>query len=186
MMESSQSKKKMFYMIVLILTLIVAIIGATLAYFSLVASQKKEGTVLYTGTLEINYIDGVYIRNPKLYPLKSVSYETYNDVYRNTFGVKSTGTLDQNIKIDLNVSKNEFTEKALKYVVYSEKGYELSTGYVPKDGKVNLADNMYLASNDTARYTLIIWLDNTNYNQNFEMSKTITGSITVYATQVKY
>ncbi len=29
-------------------------------------------------------------------------------------------------------------------------------------------------------------LDNTNYNQNFEMGNTITGSITVYATQIKY
>ena len=59
MMESSEEKKKIFYTIVLILTLITMIVGATLAYFSLVGSQKEEGTVLYTGKLEINYIDGV-------------------------------------------------------------------------------------------------------------------------------
>lgn len=186
MMESSQEKKKMFYMIVLILTLITMIIGATLAYFSLVASQKKEGTVLYTGTLEINYIDGVYIKNPTLYPLKNVNYNTYKDVYRNNFAVKSSGTLDQNIQIDLNITKNEFASDALKYIVYNERGYEMASGYVPQSGKVTIANDMYLASNDTARYTLIIWLDNTNYNQNFEMGNTITGSITVYATQIKY
>ena len=132
------------------------------------------------------YIDGVYIKNPTLYPLKSVDYNTYKDVYRNTFGVKSSGTLDQNIQIDLNISKNEFSNNSLKYIVYNERGYEMASGYVPKTGKVTLANNMYLASNDTARYTLIIWLDNTNYNQNFEMGSTITGSITVYATQIKY
>ena len=186
MIENSQEKKKMFYMIVLILTLITMIIGATLAYFSLVASQKEEGTVLYTGTLEINYIDGVYIQNPTLYPLKNVNYNTYKDVYRNNFTVKSSGTLDQNIQIDLNITKNEFAGDALKYIVYNEKGYEMTSGYVPQSGKVTIANNMYLASNDMAKYTLIIWLDNTNYNQNFEMGNTITGSITVYATQIKY
>ena len=44
-------------MIVLLLTLITMIIGATLAYLNLVGSQKEEGTVLYTGTVKINYID---------------------------------------------------------------------------------------------------------------------------------
>ena len=62
----------------------------------------------------------------------------------------------------------------------------MASGYVPQSGKVTIANNMYLASNDMAKYTLIIWLDNTNYNQNFEMGNTITGSITVYATQIKY
>ena len=42
MMESSEEKKKIFYTIVLILTLITMIVGATLAYFSLVGSQKEE------------------------------------------------------------------------------------------------------------------------------------------------
>ena len=50
MMESSESKKRIFYMIVLILTFITMIIGATLAYFSLISSQREEGTVLYIGT----------------------------------------------------------------------------------------------------------------------------------------
>ena len=59
MMESSESKKSIFYMVVLILTLITMIIGATLAYFKLLSSQKEEGTKLYTGKLEINYIDGL-------------------------------------------------------------------------------------------------------------------------------
>lgn len=186
MVENSAEKKKVFYMIVLILTLVAMIIGATLAYFSLVSSQKEEGTILYTGTLEINYIDGVYIKNPTLYPLSNVNYYTYDNVYRNSFIVKSSGTLDQTLKIDLNISKNEFNEDALKYVIYNDKGYEMGQGYVPNSGSVNIANNMYLKSNDSARYTLIIWLDNTNYNQNFEMGNTVTGSISINATQIKY
>ena len=62
MIESSDGKKKIFYTIVLVLTLIAMIISTTIAYFSLVSSQKDEGTKLYTGRLDINYIDGVNIK----------------------------------------------------------------------------------------------------------------------------
>ena len=81
MVENSTEKKRTFYIVVLILTLITMIIGATLAYLRLVGSQKEEGTVLYTGTLQINYIDGTYIKNPELFPLKTVDVNTYDKVY---------------------------------------------------------------------------------------------------------
>lgn len=186
MIESSQQKKKIFYMVVLILTLICLIISTSIAYYHFITSQREEETVLYTGTLEIDYIDGVYIKDPNLIPMKQANYNTYNDVYRNTFSVRSSGTLDQNLKIDLIIARNDYEENALKYVIYNSKGNELSTGYVPKSGKVTLTENMYLASNDIATYTLIIWLDDKNYNQNFEIGSIITGSISVHAVQVKY
>ena len=185
MVENSSEKKKMFYMIVLILTLITMIIGATLAYLRLVGSQKEEGTVLYTGTLQINYIDGTYIKNPELFPLKSVDYNSYDKVYRNTFAITSTGTLDQTISVDMEVQENTFSENALKYVVYSSNGNQLATGYVPQTGKVNLASNMYLDSNATTRYTLIIWWGDNGSNQNSEMGSIITGRIDVYAKQIR-
>ena len=186
MMESSESKKSLFYMIVLILTLITMIIGATLAYFSLVASQKKEGTVLYTGKLEINYIDGVYIRNPILYPINNPKYNTYDNVYRNSFTVTSSGTLDQVISVELEVANNEFSEDAIKYIIFNENGQEITRGDVPKTGKVTVASDMYLEPTGKVTYTLIIWLNNTNYNQNHEMGKTITGKINIHSKQIKY
>lgn len=186
MMESSKEKKNLFYIIVLLLTLIVMIIGTTIAYFSLISSQKEEGTTLYTGTLAISYIDGTYINNPELMPIKNVNYNTYENVYRNNFSVASYGTLDQTLAIDLEITNNEFLPNAIKYAIFNEKGTELSRGYVPNNGTINLASNMFLASEETIKYTLIIWLDNTNYNQNLEMGKTITGQITVYAKQIKY
>lgn len=185
MVENNNDKKSIFYMIVLILTLITMIIGASLAYFRLIASQKEEGTVLYTGTLQISYIDGTYIKNPELYPIKSVTYHTYNNVYRNNFAVTSSGTLDQTISVDLDVAKNEFAPNAIKYAIYNSSGERMATGSVPKTGSVTLARNMFLAHDSTARYTLIIWLDNTNYNQNFEMGNIINGKITVYAKQTR-
>ena len=185
-MESSLKKKNLFYTIVLILTLITMIIGATLAYYKLLASQKEEGTVLYSGTLQIEYLNGVYIQNPNLYPIKKVDYNTYDNVYRNNFAIVSTGTLEGTVAIDVDITKNEFYENALKYVIYNNEGVEMKSGYVPKEGKFNLASNLYIKSNSTIKYTLIIWLDNTNYNQNFEMGKTVSGKIDIYAKQLKY
>lgn len=186
MVENSTEKKKIFYTIVLILTLITMIIGATLAYFQLVASQKKDGTALYTGTLQITYIDGTYIKGPELYPLNNVTYNTYDSVYRNNFSVVSSGTLDQTISIDLEIAENEFTENAVKYAIFNSSGIEMARGNVPKSGNVNLTSNLYLAHDGESKYTLILWLDNTNYNQNYEMGHIITGKINVYAKQMKY
>lgn len=186
MMESSEEKKKIFYTIVLILTLITMIIGATLAYFSLVASQKKEGTVLYTGKLEINYIDGVHIKNPILRPIKNPSYNTTEGVYKNTFSIASSGTLDQTITLELELTKNEFSPNMMRYAIFNEKGQTLATDILPKEGKVTLASNMFLESTGTATYTLMIWLDNTGDNQNSELGKTITGKINIHSKQVKY
>ncbi len=186
MIESSTQKKRLFYMIVLLLTLITMIIGATLAYLNLVGSQKEEGTVLYTGTVKINYIDGKYIDNPELFPMASVNYNTKDKVYRNDFAIESTGTLDQTISIDMEIKENEFNENSLKYIVYSENGNQLATGYLPKTGKINLANNIFLAHGERARYTVIIWWVNSTNNQTDEMGSVISGKINAYAKQVKY
>lgn len=184
-MESSIKKKKKFYMIILIMTLFSLLIGVTLTYYKFLSSQKEESTVLYTGTLAIEYIDGVYIKDPELYPMYNVTYNTYDNVYRNTFAVTSTGTLDQTIWIDVDITKNMFNENALKYAIFNSEGVEMTRGYVPQSGKFNIGSNLYLASNATTRYTLIIWLDNTKYNQNFEMGTIVSGRIDVYAKQVR-
>ena len=185
MVENSTKKKELFYIIVLILTLITMIIGATFAYLKRVGSQKEEGTVLYTGTLKINYIDGVYIYNPELLPMKTANYNTYDNVYRNTFEIQSTGTLDQTIAIDLEIQSNDFNENSLKYIIYSNEGKQLGTGYVPKTGNINLVNNVFLGHGETARYTIIIWWYSTNSNQTSEIGSVITGKINAEAKQIK-
>ena len=185
MVESNAKKKDLFYIVVLILTLITMIIGATFAYFKLVDSQKEEGTVLYTGTLKINYIDGTEINDPVLFPINNVNYNTHDKVYRNNFEIASTGTLDQTISVDLEITQNDFNVDDLKYVLYSNKGKQLASGNVPKSGTINLANNIYLDSKETARYTLIIWWNNTNSNQTSEMGSIIKGRINAEAKQIK-
>lgn len=186
MMESSEEKKKIFYAVVLILTLIIMIVSATLAYFSLVASQSKDETVLYTGKLEVNYIDGVHIKDPILIPKKNPSFYTTDGVYKNTFSVVSSGTLDQTIEVELELAKNEFTPGIMKYAIFNEKGQVLKTDALPKEGKVTLINNIFLESTGKATYTLMIWINSTEENQNSESGRTISGKINVHAKQLRY
>lgn len=186
MMESSEEKKKIFYTIVLVLTLITMIIGATLAYFLLVDSQKEEGTKLYTGKLEINYIDGVYVHAPTLIPMSTPTYDTYDNVYRNSFSVASSGTLEQTISIELELEFNEFRANSLKYIMFNNKGQKISTGSVPKTGKITLASDMYLSAKGLATYTLIIWLDNVTFSQNEDMGKKVSGKLNIHSKQIRY
>jgi len=186
MMESSKEKKNLFYMIVLILTLVTMIISTTIAYFSLIASQKEEGTTLYTGTLAVSYYDGTYIKNPELLPKSYVDFNTYENVYRNNFSVSSHGTLNQTLAINLDVNLNEFQPNSIKYAIFNQNGDRLATGSVPKSGRVNMASNLYLEHQTTAEYTLIVWLANTGYNQGNEAGKSIAATINIYAQQTKY
>ena len=186
MIDSKPERKKIFYLVILIFTLIAMIISMALAYRLFVDSQKEDSTVLYTGTLMINYIDGVYIKDPVLYPLSKVNYNSVDSVYRNSFKVTSTGTLDQTIDISLMVTKNDFYDNELKYVLYNNKGTKLSTGYVPKEGKVKLIKDTFLAHNSETTYTLIIWWNDENYQLKTEMGSVISGRIEVDAKQVRY
>jgi len=118
--------------------------------------------------------------------MKEPGYNTTKGVYKNTFSVASSGTLEQTIAVELQVSNNEFQNNAIKYVIFNDKGQKITSGNIPKKDKITIASNMYLEPTGTAKYTLIIWLDNTNYNQNSEMGKTITGRINVHSTQLRY
>lgn len=186
MMESSKEKKNLFYTIVLLLTLVVMIIGTTIAYFSLIASQKKDGTTLYTGTLAVSYYDGTYIKDPELFPLSYVDFNTRKHVYRNTFRVSSYGTLDQTIDINLDMNLNEFQPNSIKYAIFNSDGVRLAIGFVPKSGRVNMASNLFLEHQTSAEYTLIVWLSNTGHDQGNEAGKRIAGTINIYAKQTKY
>ena len=68
-MNNSKSRTDIFYFIVLILTLLIMIVGVTFTYFSLIASEKEDSTKIKTGTLAINYIDGIAIDTYALMPI---------------------------------------------------------------------------------------------------------------------
>ena len=88
-MNNSKSKSDLFYFIVLILTLIIMVIGVTFTYFSLIASDKEDSTIIKTGTLAINYIDSNAIDTYALMPINEPDLNTKYSVYKKNFSVKA-------------------------------------------------------------------------------------------------
>ena len=77
----SKSKNDIFYLIVLILTIITLMVGITFTYFSLVAKEKDDSTKVKTGSIAINYIDGASINSNGLIPRKEPSLGENYAVY---------------------------------------------------------------------------------------------------------
>jgi len=186
-MSEGKTKKDMFYFIVLILTMITMIIGITFTYFNLLASEKEDSTIIKTGTLSINYVDGKIFNTYTLLPIDEPSLNTKYSVVKKEFYVSSDGTLDQTLDLYLKVTRNDFTEGALKFVIYNSSNRKMATGYIPITGeKVLMSSGIFLKNNETEKFTVLIWLQENNQNQDHEQGNIFVGGFDITATQMIY
>ena len=182
-MNKTADKKDLFYMIVLILTLVAVIIGATFAAYYFLHRQEEGSSTVYTGTLSIEYLSGNIIDFHLLTPTTDPTYEDTENVYKNNFKVTNTGSLESILTVNVDVNKNEFSDNIIMYKLYGAEGEEIQTGSFAGKGLTELVNNISLPSDTTVEYTLIIWLKETGLNQNEEMKKQLTGTIKVDAEQ---
>ena len=106
-------------------------------------------------------------------------------MYRNSFSISSSGTLEQIIAIDFEVTKNDFTDNSLMYAIYTNTGIKLITGYL-NQGTIRLIDNLYFSENETRDFVLLVWLADNYQDQNELQGRSMTGTIVVNSTQYKY
>ena len=182
-MNNTANKKDIFYIIVLILTFITVIVGATFALYALIFSQEEGTSAVYTGTLSIEYLSGNIINFNLLYPTEKPTLETEKNVYKNTFRVTNTGSLDSLLEIGIDIKQNEFSNRTLMYTLYNKDNEEIADGYVEGSRNSNLAKEIELKSNEVQEFTLLIWIAENGENQNKEMKKNLTGLIRVDASQ---
>lgn len=181
--NNTADKKDIFYIAVLILTFIAVIVGATFAIYSFIFSQKEGTSAVYTGTLSIEYLSGEIINCNLLYPTEKPNINTEKNVYKNKFRVTNTGSLDSLLTIKVDINKNEFSNKTLKYSLYNSEETEVAEGYIEGKSSSTIAGNITLKNNETENYTLMIWIAENGENQNQEMKKNLTGLIRVDANQ---
>lgn len=185
----SKRKNEIFYFIVLILTLITMCIGITFTYFNLLAQEEKDSTKIQTGTLAINYIDGMEIDSSELIPINEPNLNSTSSVTKKNFSIRSTGTLDQTLDIYIKVTENNFANNSLRFAIYdSDTSTKISSGYITnvKDSKILMATGVPLKSNNTKNFTVLIWLQENNQNQNYEQGKTFIGGFDITANQMIY
>lgn len=187
-MDSSRSKKNdIFYLILLVFTLITMIIGITFTSFMLFTTEKEDNTRVETGSIAINYIDGKDINTYALLPISEPNLNTKYSTYKKNFAITSSGsTIDQNFDIYIDITNNEFSNNALGFILYDANGNVVSRGTIPSSGRVLVASSISLKSNETLNYTLLIWLQDNNDNQDYEQGKSFTGGFYIDAQQIKY
>lgn len=182
--KKEMSSKDIFYLVILIISLIIMVSSVTIAYFALVASQNKDDTKIYTGSLVINFIDGQIINSPKFIPRNEPN--TIDDIencYVSNFEVESAGSLDQTIDIYMEIINNEFDRNAIKYVLFDEFGNKLTTGAIADASQVYISSGEYLASGETKKYTLMLYLEETGVNQDDQQGKKLKINLGVDAIQ---
>ena len=184
-MNINITKKQKIIVIAYLVVIFIIGIGITYSFFMLANRAKKDSTRVYAGNLSINYVKGNDVIANTLYPIPEPSFDETKDVYKNSFVVSSEGTLEQNVSINFEVSKNTFSNNTIKFALYTRDGEKLSTGYI-NQGMVNLIDNLYYKENETRKYVLIIWLQETPEDQSGEQGNKLSGRIVIRSKQYGY
>lgn len=188
MNSSAKNKNDIFYFILLILTMITMIVGVTFTYFAMIAKEDDDSTRVQTGSISINYIDGMKIDTYALLPIEEPNLNSKYSVYKKKFSVRSSGTLDQTLDLYITVTENKFANNSLKFALYDSLNNKISSGYIPseKDSRVLMVSGVPLKSNNIKDFTVLIWLQENNQNQDEEQGKTFTGGFDITATQIEY
>lgn len=190
--------KGLFYGVIGVATLVVAIIGATFAWFTATAGTDTAKEILKTGTLTISYTDGAFATAENLKPATKAqvanaistcvdSESTATVCSKYNFTVQNTGSLDAVLSYAVNVTQS-FTNGALRYVIVE--------GTADKE-KVNAATEQTftqtapaiagetLTNGASKSYTIVFWLDGPTA-QNADQNKNFTTGVTVNANQTNY
>ncbi len=181
-MNTVANKKDFFYIVVLILTFITVILGATFAVYSLLFSHNEGSSAVYTGNLSIEYLSGDIINFNLLKPMEELSLDDKTNVYSNKFRVTNTGTLNSLLSIILEINKNEFSDETLMYSLFDDGGL-LVENFLEGNNEIIISNKILLKKGETINFMLVVWLKESGENQNEEMKKNLIGQIRVDASQ---
>lgn len=180
-MENNK-RQTIFLSVVGIATLLVAIIGATFAWFSatVTGNNTASSVIVETATMGITYTNGQEIKL-----LNAVPGANQQKTF--TVSSDSKATADQNYKIKWVVSKFDFVNK--NDLVYTLTGTSSKSGtpinvsnktVVPASSQA-ITGTGVLKPSDTHTYTLYVEFKETGSDQNSNQGKTFQGKIEVEA-----
>lgn len=177
----TSSKNNIFYLLVLIFTMITLIVGMTFTYFSLFSKEPTDATKIKAGTLAINYIDGRTFDTYALLPTNEPTLDTKFSVYKKSFSVASTGTLDQVMDIYMDVTRSDFDAGALYFAFYDSNGKKINKSSIPNTGRVLLASNVFLSAGTSKTFTVLIWLQDNANNKEYDENDYFVGGFYIDA-----
>ena len=195
-MEQEKKGNTVFLSVIGIATLLVAIIGATFAWFSatVTGNDQASSVTVTTATLGINYVNGQEIKMLKAMPGATSGDKTFTIASQNA-------TVNTGYTINWNIDTFDFVNKA--DLVYSLSGQKTSTAgtlvatktdeAMPTSTGTTAIGNGTLSvvddgagnyTQDTHTYTLSVKFKETGSNQNSNQGKSFYGRIQVTTPEV--
>lgn len=185
--------KGLFYGVIGVATLVVAIIGATFAWFTATAGSGDDKEIVKTGTLTLSYTDGEFQKVTNLKPATKaqvaaaigtcVDSETTAQICNKYhFTVENTGTLDAVLTYAVNVTQT-YTEGALRYAIITGAADASKLNAATEQTFTTTAPAIAgetLTNGTSKDYTLVFWLDgptatNEDQNKSFSMNVKVNG-----------
>jgi len=196
-----KTKSKVILSISLVLCLVIAVVlGATYAYFS-TRTGKDNNTLVTTGTLQIEYGDGVEIQASNLKPAtRGQVLDAYNQgnciygedntdnittetiCYAKTFTIRNTGTLTAYANTTLLDIENTYSENLLYEVFETAPNALTGASLGTNTNLVGLPTNALIPVGSTGKsYTILIWLS--ELAGNVDQNQTYKAKLVTKATQ---
>lgn len=188
MKEEKRDKRQSIFLIVIsLLTLFFAVVGATFAYFTIIVKGNEEASSVMLRSVKLGQVvfqDGQEINLLEIYP---------GDYATKTFTIENTGSnVDTPIRYNVYLvqSRNEFANKGIAEfkheIISSSKTSESDesvlgtlSATVPSPASSAPIFSGVLYGNDKHTYTYRIGLIENNSNQNSAQGLTFLGKIQV-------
>jgi len=182
--------------IIAVATLLVAVIGATFAYFSVTVTgnENANSVIVRTGVLGITFTDGQEINIDKLVP-----GDARIATMGKTFTVENTGDYEVPIAISWIITANDFGRRVgsdasgpaagVDWLGQSDFYYSLTGPGVnvtsvklmslPETGTSVIVDNVEVPARTSHTYTLSFSFEDTNAPQNYDQDRTFSARLSV-------
>lgn len=198
-MNENNNGRGLFYGVIGVATLIVAIIGATFAYFSVNANiANNNGISGDTVELSDTTITGTLTRETpstvSMVPLKTADLQKgitgeggqkcidangakVCDIY--TLTINNTSNAPVSLAGNLNITATDMTD--LRWALIESA--TSATGATAKEvsDTVIVANELLAAKTGTKTYHFVIWFNETELNQNTQAGKSYTGTVSFTA-----
>ena len=182
-MENNNKRQTIFLSVVGIATLLVAIIGATFAWFSaqVTGNDTASSVIVQTATLGINYTNGNEIKLLNAIPGAN-QQKTF------TISADETANTNQSYKIKWDIVEFDFADKSDLVYTLTGTGNDAGGTLVNVATKTEVPTSSAaidgtgtIAPTETHTYTLYVEFKETGSDQNSNQGKKFAGKIQVEA-----
>lgn len=181
--------------VIAVATLLVAVIGATFAYFTvtITGSENPTSVIVKTATLGITYTNGATISLDGLVPDDPRLYVPADPNYANdkVFTVRNDSTISMTYDIEWDVIQGNAALIDLKYSVTGSSnlggtpGQKATPAAVPSSlGSSKMITGITILPGETQSYTLHIDFLDTSINQDAQQGLGFIGNISIWSDMV--